>query len=81
MAAPGAQAAIYGALCGHVARVLPVCRGWEDTAWAFVRCWLEIAVDDALGVLRSYNDLGDLGDLGNGGCHYNATIKNRRKEK
>ena len=43
------QAAIYGALCGHVARVLPVCRGWEDTAWAFVRCWLEVAADDALG--------------------------------
>ena len=43
------QAAVYGALCGHVAKVLPVCRGWEDTAWAFVRCWLEAAVDDALG--------------------------------
>ena len=50
IALPGVQAAVYGALCGHVAQVLPVCRGWEDTAWAFLRCWLEVATDDVLGV-------------------------------
>lgn len=31
------EAAVYGALCGHVARVLPACSSWEDEAWAYCR--------------------------------------------
>ncbi len=31
------EAALYGAMCGHVARVLPVCGGWEDECWAYCR--------------------------------------------
>ena len=42
------QAALYAVMSGHVARILPVCRGWEDTAWAFLRCWLDAMLDDRL---------------------------------
>ena len=42
------QAALYASMCGHVGRILPVCRGWEDTTWAFLRSWLDAAVDDRL---------------------------------
>jgi hypothetical protein len=42
------QAAIYGALAGDLAEVLPACRQWEDTVWALFRCWLEVAVDSFL---------------------------------
>lgn len=42
------EAAVYGALACHVARVLPACASWEDAAWAYLRCWLEAAVDSAL---------------------------------
>ncbi len=42
------QAALYAVMCGHVGRILPVCRGWEDTTWAFLRSWLDAAVDDRL---------------------------------
>ncbi len=38
------EAAVYAALCGHVARVLPVCGGWEDVAWAYFRAWLDLSV-------------------------------------
>lgn len=42
------EAAIYGALAGDLAEVLPACRQWEDTVWALFRCWLEVAVDSFL---------------------------------
>jgi len=31
------EAALYGSLCGHLSRVLPVCSSWEDEAWAYCR--------------------------------------------
>lgn len=42
------EAAVYAALSCHVARVLPVCASWEDCCWAYLRCWLDAAVDAAL---------------------------------
>ncbi|PSC76457.1 nuclear pore complex NUP107 isoform B [Micractinium conductrix] len=42
------EAAVYAALGCHVARVLPVCTSWEDACWAYLRCWLDAAVDGAL---------------------------------
>lgn len=38
------EVAVYAALCGHVARVLPVCSSWEDCAWAYFRAWLDLSV-------------------------------------
>ena len=32
------EAALYGALGGNVAAVLPVCGSWEDACWAYCRC-------------------------------------------
>ncbi|KAI8477109.1 MAG: 107-domain-containing protein [Monoraphidium minutum] len=40
------EAAVFGALAGHVARVLPVCAGWEDEAWAYCRAWLDHGADE-----------------------------------
>jgi hypothetical protein len=40
------EAAVLGALAGHVARVLPVCAGWEDEAWAYCRAWLDLGADE-----------------------------------
>lgn len=31
------EAAVYGAMCGHVTRMLPVCNSWEDEVWAYCR--------------------------------------------
>jgi len=31
------EAALYGALCGDVVRMLPACDTWEDEAWAYCR--------------------------------------------
>jgi hypothetical protein len=43
------EAALFGALAGDVARVLPACAGeWEASAWALLRCWLDTRVDDDL---------------------------------
>lgn len=42
------QAAIYGALAGHLGAVLPACGSWEDAAWALGRCWLEATLDRRL---------------------------------
>lgn len=42
------EAAVYGTLSSHVARVLPVCASWEDACWAYLRCWLDAAVDAGL---------------------------------
>lgn len=42
------EAAVYGALSGHLARILPVCASWEDCCWAYLRCWLDLSVDAAL---------------------------------
>lgn len=43
------EAALYGALCGSLPAVLPVCGSWEDACWAHCRAWLDTATDDALG--------------------------------
>lgn len=51
------ESALYGVLSSHLARVLPVCKSWEDILWATLRCWLDAAVDIQLGV-----GLGDSGD-------------------
>ena len=32
------EAALYGALGGNAAAVLPVCGSWEDACWAYCRC-------------------------------------------
>ncbi|KAF8067307.1 SRL1 [Scenedesmus sp. PABB004] len=42
------EAAVYAALCGHVARMLPVCASWEDEAWAYCRAWLDLQTDAML---------------------------------
>ena len=42
------QAAIYGALAGHLGAVLPACSSWEDATWALCRCWLEATLDSRL---------------------------------
>eukprot|EP00775_Hariotina_reticulata_P011330 gene11330-11480_t len=42
------EAAVYGSLCGHLSRVLPVCSSWEDEAWAYCRAWLELKTDHLL---------------------------------
>jgi hypothetical protein len=31
------EAAVYGALCGHVTAMLPVCASWEDEMWSYCR--------------------------------------------
>eukprot|EP00958_Prasinococcus_capsulatus_P016678 scaffold1853_cov367-Prasinococcus_capsulatus_cf.AAC.3 len=43
------EAAIYGALCGNLEAVLPVCTDWAACAWAHFRAWLDVRVDEALG--------------------------------
>ncbi|KIY95383.1 Nuclear pore complex protein [Monoraphidium neglectum] len=40
------EAALFGALASHVPRVLPVCGGWEDEAWAYCRAWLDLGADE-----------------------------------
>lgn len=45
------EAAVYAALCGHLQHMLPVCgSSWEDACWAYCRAWLDVAVDEALGL-------------------------------
>eukprot|EP00887_Chlorella_sp_A99_P007315 scaffold2.g7315.t1 len=47
------EAAVYGALSSSVAHVLPACASWEDAAWAYLRCWLDAAVDVQLAPLAA----------------------------
>jgi len=42
------EAAVYGALAGSLASVLPACQRWEDTTWALLRCWLDTTIDHRL---------------------------------
>ncbi|KAF6260753.1 107-domain-containing protein [Scenedesmus sp. NREL 46B-D3] len=39
------EAAVYGALCGHVTAMLPVCSNWEDEMWSYCRAWLDLQSD------------------------------------
>uniref|UniRef100_A0A7S1X2S4 Nuclear pore complex protein n=1 Tax=Tetraselmis chuii TaxID=63592 RepID=A0A7S1X2S4_9CHLO len=42
------EAAVYAALCGHVARMLKVCKTWEDACWAYFRTYLDVSLDSKL---------------------------------
>ncbi|KAF9909156.1 Nucleoporin nup84 [Linnemannia zychae] len=42
------ERAIYGALCGDIQSVLPVCSSWEDHAWARYNALVESMVEDRL---------------------------------
>ncbi|CAG9466884.1 unnamed protein product [Pedinophyceae sp. YPF-701] len=42
------EAAFFGTLAGCMQYVHPVCTSWEGAAWSTFRCWLELAVDQAL---------------------------------
>ncbi|KAG0295887.1 Nucleoporin nup84, partial [Dissophora globulifera] len=42
------ERAIYGALCGDVSSVLPVCSSWEDHAWAQYNALVESMVEARL---------------------------------
>ncbi|WIA33136.1 hypothetical protein OEZ86_006287 [Tetradesmus obliquus] len=42
------EAAVYGALCGHVTAMLPVCASWEDEMWSYCRAWLDLQTDAML---------------------------------
>ncbi|BGP56625.1 hypothetical protein JCM8202_000189 [Rhodotorula sphaerocarpa] len=42
------ERALYGALSGDVASVLPVCSGWEDVVWAHVNSLFESRVEAGL---------------------------------
>lgn len=48
---------MYGALAGHLQRILPVCHTRADILWAYTRCWLESQVDSHL---SENSDKGDL---------------------
>eukprot|EP00798_Chlamydomonas_sp_ICE-L_P004835 gene4835-34588_t len=45
---PKFEAALYGALCGNLSAVLPVCNNWEDACWAYCRAWLDLRTDDLI---------------------------------
>lgn len=48
---------MYGALAGHLHRVLPVCHASADILWAYTRCWLESQVDQHLAESLEKGDL------------------------
>ena len=47
------EAAVFGALAGHVARALPACASWEDEAWAYCRAWLDLGADERAAALEA----------------------------
>ena len=51
------EAALYGALAGHLQRILPVCHTRADVLWAYTRCWLESQVDRHLAESSGKGDL------------------------
>ena len=51
------EAAVYGALAGHLQRILPVCHTRADILWAYTRCWLESQVDRHLADSSGKGDL------------------------
>ena len=51
------EAALYGALAGHLQKVLPVCHTRADVLWAYTRCWLESQVDRHLAESSGKGDL------------------------
>jgi len=42
------ERALYAALSGNLARLLPVCRKWEDALWAHYRVMLDVGVERKL---------------------------------
>ncbi|KAG0214493.1 Nucleoporin nup84 [Mortierella sp. GBA30] len=42
------ERAVYGALCGDVQSVIPVCTSWEDHAWARYNALVENMIEDRL---------------------------------
>lgn len=48
------ERALYGAISGDLASVLPVCRSWEDHLWARVNALLEAEIDGILGRSGNY---------------------------
>ncbi|CAI5959085.1 unnamed protein product [Closterium sp. NIES-64] len=47
------EAAVLGALCGNVKRILPVCTSWQTACWALLRCWLDFQVEAHLSAASS----------------------------
>eukprot|EP00793_Prasinoderma_coloniale_P001299 PRCOL_00005073-RA len=45
------EGALYGAQAADLAAMLPVCLTWEEAAWARLKCWVDLRVDDALEAL------------------------------
>ncbi|XP_037270553.2 nuclear pore complex protein Nup107 [Rhipicephalus microplus] len=42
------ERAVYGALCGNVQAMLPVCTTWEDKLWARMRAVVDVCVEQKL---------------------------------
>ncbi|MEW5303207.1 MAG: hypothetical protein WDW36_005920 [Sanguina aurantia] len=40
------EAAVYGAMCGDLRYMMPVCASWEDGCWMLCRAWLQERCDD-----------------------------------
>lgn len=39
------EAAIYGAQCSNLKRLLPICTDWESACWAMAKSWLDVQID------------------------------------
>ncbi|XP_057455040.1 nuclear pore complex protein NUP107 isoform X2 [Lotus japonicus] len=39
------EAAVYGAQCSNLKRMLPLCTDWESACWAMAKSWLDVQVD------------------------------------
>ena len=42
------EAALYGAMSANLGAMLPACLTWEEAAWARLKCWVDLGIDDAL---------------------------------
>lgn len=39
------ERALYGALCGDISSVLPVCETWQDQLWAYFNALVQARVE------------------------------------
>lgn len=46
------EAAVYGAQCSNLKRMLPLCTDWESACWAMAKSWLDVQVDMQLARLQ-----------------------------
>ena len=42
---PQHERAVYAALCGNLAQLVPVCTSWEDLLWAGAKCAVDVMVE------------------------------------